>query len=91
MYMEHLEICICSAMKTTEGKVYRGHRHGDCVKAIAGRNLKVSPLPSSQGFITSRNRYVTREEGRILQDKAGIKSVDPSGYKGKTLYSEDLY
>ena len=44
-----------------------------------------------QGFITSENRYVGREEGRILQDKAGIKSADKGGYRGKTLFSEDLY
>ena len=44
-----------------------------------------------QGFITSKNRYVSREEGRKLQDEAGIKSIDKDGYRYNTLFSEDLY
>jgi hypothetical protein len=43
-----------------------------------------------QGFITSRNRYVDREEGLRLQLAAGIESVAPGGYRGQ-LFSEDLY
>lgn len=85
------EIVICAAVKTTKGRVIRGHRHGDCIKAIMARGLKPSTSPNAQGFITSKNRYVTREQGRKLQDAAGIKSADPEGYRGTTLYSEDLY
>lgn len=85
------EICICAAVKTTTGKVIRGHRHGDCIKTILAMGLKVSKVANSQGFITSRNRYVTRERGRQLQEAAGIPSADPEGYRGKTLFSEDLY
>lgn len=44
-----------------------------------------------QGFMTSKNRFVTRKQGRKLQDDAGIKSVDRTGYQTDTLYSEDLY
>ena len=44
----------------------------------------------AQGFITSKNRYVTRAEGLKLQKAAGIPSADPEGY-GSELYSEDLY
>jgi hypothetical protein len=92
------EICICAAIKYKD-KIWRGHRHGDCIKAgmeemsfnhtrkeIIGMNLF-----EEQGFMTSENRYVTREEGRKLQEEAGIKSADPEGYRGKTLFSEDLY
>lgn len=85
------EIVICAAVKTTKGRVYRGHRHHDCIRAIKDRGLKVSLTPKSQGFITSKNRYVTREQGRKLQDAAGIESVSPGGYMGTTLFSEDLY
>ena len=53
--------------------------------------LTISDLPNDEGFITSRNRYVTRAEGLKLQLEAGIKSVDPEGYKVSQLYSEDLY
>lgn len=45
----------------------------------------------NEGFITSKNRYVSREEGKKLQEKAGIKSADKNGYRHKTLFSEDLY
>ena len=85
------EIVICAAVKTTDGIAVRGHRHGDCIRTIITMGKKVSKSIDSQGFITSRNRYVTREIGRKLQDKAKIKSVDPEGYRGTTLFSEDLY
>lgn len=86
------EICICAAIKTKEGTVIRGHRHADAIKAAMTEGFKLTDLSfADQGFVTSKNRYVTREEGRILQDAAGIKSADREGYRGKTLFSEDLY
>lgn len=86
------EICICAAVKTECGKVIRGHRHCFCFQTILYMGLKIDRRSSAQGFITSRNRFVSREEGRKLQDAAGIPSADlPEGYKGKTLFSEDLY
>ena len=96
--MNNLEICICAAIKW-RSKIWRGHRHGDCMrtgreevsfnhcrKVMLGMNLF-----ENQGFITSKNRFVSREEGRKLQDLAGIKSVDKDGYRGETLFSDDLY
>lgn len=83
------EIVICAAVKAQNGKVIRGHRHSDCIQAIYARHLR--PMEDAQGFITSLGRFVTRTEGRKLQDAAGIKSVDPEGYRGNTLFSEDLY
>ena len=85
------EIVVCSAVKATSGEVIRGHRHADCIHTLRRMDLKPSSSPSAQGFNTSKNRYVTREQGRKLQDAAGIKSTDPEGYKGNTLFSEDLY
>lgn len=87
----HEEIVICAAVRTTTGKIYRGHRHGDCFEAIRSRHYIIGESPDDQGFITSKNRYVTRLEGRKLQDAARIKSVASGGYCGNTLYSEDLY
>lgn len=93
------EIVICSAIKW-KNKIWRGHRHGDCMgvardelsfKYNRKQILNLKGLFENQGFMTSKNRFVTREEGRILQDKAGIKSVDKDGYRGNTLFSEDLY
>lgn len=84
-------IVICAAVKATNGRVFRGHRHGDCFHSIQRRGLKVSRAKHSQGFITSQNKFVTRERGRIIQDAAGIPSASPEGYYPKTLFSEDLY
>lgn len=85
------EICICAAVIAENEKIYRGHRHGDCFQAIFTRKLKPKDDADAQGFITSHNRFVTRTEGRKLQDAAGIASCDPEGYRGNTLFSEDLY
>lgn len=85
------EIVICAAVRSTTGEIYRGHRHGDCFITIKREGKKPSRSPDAQGFITSMNRYVTREQGRKLQDAAGMLSADPEGYRGKTLFSEDLY
>lgn len=89
--MKNNEICICAAVKTKCGKIIRGHRHGDCYSAIRRMRLKASSKADSQGFITSENCFVTREEGRKLQDVADIKSADKEGYRYNTLFSEDLY
>lgn len=85
------EIVICAAVLTTEGEVIRGHRHSNCIHMILDMGGAPVATPEAQGFITSRNRYVTREEGRKLQDAAGIKSVAKDGYVGNMLFSEDLY
>ena len=49
----------------------------------------------TQGFVTSRNRFVNRVEALRLQKEAGIPSADPTSkngvYKYGDLYSEDLY
>ena len=94
------EICICSAVKATDGKYYRGHRHSDCIRTICERkiddngnmiDLKVDKeMRTNQGFITSRNRFVDRSEGYNLQIAAGIPSARGE-YYGDTLFSEDLY
>jgi hypothetical protein len=86
------EICICSAVKTTDGIIIRGHRHRDCIEGIIRRGKKPAKDFNAQGFITSQNRFVDREEGFRLQKLAGIKSANPEGYNSAGwLYSEDLY
>lgn len=98
------EIVICAAIRLPNGKVFRGHRHGDCLKTAHAfvtwnggvdpgeHNWDVLDSPGcDQGFITSRNRYVGREEGLRLQIVAGIPSACPSGYRARELFSEDLY
>ena len=87
-----LEVCICPAILTDKDYPRRGHRHSDCFRTMTSGNLKVkADVRISQGFITSRNRFVTREEGYKLQIAAGIYSVAKDGYRGERLFSEDLY
>jgi hypothetical protein len=85
------EVCICAAVQTEEGMVIRGHRHSDAIKAAVQAFCHPVQGEQAQGFITSCGRYVTRQEGRRLQEAAGIGSVSPGGYRGDLLFSEDLY
>lgn len=101
-----LEIVICAAIRLPNGKLFLGHRHHDCIRtadefvkwrAKNGEQVYVDidagpDAFGDQGFITSRNRYVDRQEGMRLQLAAGIesKSADGRGYRGTTLFSEDL-
>ncbi len=99
------EVVVCAAIRLPDGRVIRGHRHGDCIRTAKElvdhrhsigleptnyEGLRGSMAGDSQGFISSRNRYVTRAEGMQLQLAAGIESVAEGGYRG-TLFSEDLY
>lgn len=84
------EICICAAVIAQDGAIIRGHRHGNCIHAI----LDMGKIPGgvdAQGFITSRNRFVGRGEGRQLQNAAGIKSIWTKEDIEDILVSEDLY
>jgi hypothetical protein len=92
------EICICAAIRMPDGYIIRGHRHAHCINLACDmpryRENWKCPYGDDQGFITSRNRYVTREEGLALQKAAGIPSVDRlrgGKYHVRELFSEDLY
>jgi hypothetical protein len=70
------------------GLVFSGHRHGQCIYskcAITGlRDCESGE--NEQGFLTSKNRFVSREEAaQIAFDSSQIKQSKIS------LYSEDLY
>lgn len=83
------EICIVAAIRTVEGIIVRGQRHSDCFEAATKINAidTARIIDCTQGFVTSRNRFVTRMEGRKLQDAAGLRVISA----GNTLTSEDLY
>ena len=87
--IEGKEIVICAAIRCTDGSIIRGHRHGDALRTA--QSCGKTTAHSIQGFITSANRFVDREEGLRLQKAAGIPSADPDGYRGHNLFSEDLY
>ena len=93
--MENKEIVICAAVKTECGKIIRGHRHGDCIRAITDRGLKVAKGSSTnQGFITSTNRFVDRIEAMNIHiDLGGTSAQYPKIplKRNQPLFSEDLY
>lgn len=100
------ETCICATIRLPDGRIIRGHRHGDCIRTAVElidhrHSIGLEPVPyegmrddmrqDSQGFITSTGRYVDRLEGMRLQRAAGIESAADGGYRGDILFSEDLY
>lgn len=96
------ETVICAAIRLPDGRVFRGHRHGDCIHTAHAlvtyrfengySTVEWGPTSATdQGFVTSANRYVDRQEAMRLQLAAGIASVADGGYRGDSLYSEDLY
>ena len=63
------EFILCAAIDYN-GVIISGHRHGDCyevLEALIGK-IDSSKLPdrNKQGFLTSKNRYVGREEAWII-------------------------
>jgi len=86
------EICICAAVKSESGKIIKGQSHRDCRDGIIRRGEKPLKKWEADGFVTSFNRFVDREEGYRLMQEVGWKSVNPQGYQlCKWLFSEDLY
>lgn len=85
------EICICAAVKATDGTIIRGQTHRDCRDGIIRRGKKLSYNIKDEGFITSYNRFVGREEAYKLQMAINWKSHNPQGYQlCKWLFSEDI-
>ncbi|MFA5050971.1 MAG: hypothetical protein WC499_02550 [Patescibacteria group bacterium] len=88
------EIIICSAVKSCDGRIFRGHRHHDCIRTMHECGVAYSSKAEDQGFVTSKNRFVGRKEGYEIQINAGIKShceKEEDRYLHGELYSEDLY
>lgn len=85
------EIIICAAMRTAEGIVIPCMRHCDGYSTMLRKRLRNTPC-AEEGFLTSGNRFVNREEAYFIHRETVGKSADPNGYgKLQTLYSEDLY
>ena len=71
------------------GFVIAGMRHHDCLVTMAIlSDSKTSYLryKQSQGFITTKNRFVSREIAAKIAKESGQTKIDVG-----TLFSEDLY
>lgn len=97
LLMERLlspEVCLCATILMPDGYIVRGHRHNDCISTLRGmtRYESTKSTDCTQGFLTSKGRFVDRVEGAKLQVNAGIVSACPElPYHNGELYSEDLY
>jgi len=79
------EIVICAAVRASDGKVVRGHRHNDAIRALQAMDGYEGEQPhgEDQGFVTSTNRFVTRGEAYRLHF--------PNRTEPDELHSDDLY
>lgn len=74
------------------GLVFSGHRHGQCIYtkcAVTGLRDAESG-ENEQGFLTSKNRFVSREEALIIALREN-QVMDIKEIRGNRLFSEDLY
>lgn len=78
------EFILCAALDYND-IIISGHRHGDCYDVLKSLIGEIDPnkIPNrdNQGFLTSKNRYVNREEAWIIakennQIKFGLKASD---------------
>ncbi len=100
------ELCLCAAIRMPDGEVVRGHRHDNCYDVVRRRleyilvadkdaveAWRKAICDATQGFLTSRGRFVDRKEGMTLMRASGLPShySKDGTYNGDELFSEDLY
>lgn len=82
------------------GFVIGGMRHHNAIAGLwraaqlSGRDTKlIDKQKMRQGFLTSRNRFVFREEAYLIavESRQILPEVDPHPEKPHRLHSEDLY
>lgn len=94
------EYITCAAIHYQDGKVYEhqpknitsgfvatGHRHHNVI-ALVHQLTGKSAAGEIQGFLTSKNRFVGREEGYMIALEAD--QIDYCTNRS-TLFSEDIY
>lgn len=68
-------------------RIFLGKQHADCFYQADNIGVETSTYSADQGFVTSRGRYVNREEGARIAAAAGqIKNK-----KQTVLCSEDIW
>ena len=92
------EFILCSAIQY-HGVIVSGRKHSDCyavLNALTSFKLKTNEMPdrSNQGFLTSRNKYVTRKEAWKIalianQIRYGLKASEND--EESELISENLF
>jgi len=95
MLFDHTELLPASHIypkNVDRGVVFCGHRHLQCMyMMICIYKLKQHEAgEEEQGFLTSKNRFVDREEGLEIAIAAGQVEKGKT-YSNTSLFSEDLY
>ena len=92
------EYIICAAIQLIEsGKIYYGHRHPHCIKAMNGElswtmnRQQICKVEKEQGFVTSTGRFVGRKEAFQIACINNQISEEVNLVNKTDLYSEDLY
>ena len=75
-----------------KGIVFCGHRHGQCIysKCMITGLRDAESGNHIQGFLTSKNRFVSRQEALIIALREN-QVINPENVRSSNLYSEDLY
>jgi len=90
------ERIVCAACKHDE-VIFAGVRHFDKVmhtqiaNAFREEDLPRVASEMEQGFITTKYRFVTREEAWIIAEQRGQITRQCGNPNSKVLYSEHLY
>lgn len=97
------EIVICAAIWVQDGKkrphqlinipsgtVFYGLRHCSIISQLVAYGI-AHKNRSVQGFLTSKNRFLTREEASELVKSNNQEMVVDRNAVREQLYSEDLY
>ncbi len=93
--MTKKKLVICAAVKYKK-KVWRGNRHADAIRAMndelsytmTRKEMSEKCVSLDQGFITSENKYVDRDEAYKIALNAGQVKKNTVDSR---LFSEDLY
>ena len=108
MRTDVLEYIACSAIWFDDGKEYvhqpfniksgyviAGLRHHNCfatLSILTNKNQSHLQYEKVQGFLTSKGRFVNRQEGLVVARSANQVSADFIAHKHNAeLHSEDIY
>lgn len=89
---KEIQVYSTNPINCPSGLVFSGHRHGQCIYtkcAVTGLRDAESG-ENEQGFLTSKNRFVGREEALEIAMKMN-QVKDLREIRGNRLFSEDLY
>jgi hypothetical protein len=85
------ETILHAAVKTTNGFICIGKCHADCFFQGRMMGMKMSKRSAAQGFMTSRGRFVRREEAARIAKRRNQVVKDGKRRRIVSLISEDIW